>query len=477
METRTFYGISVATAMRDIRKALGPDAVILSTRSLPSHVGILLPEGRATVAVMAEFDAPSPAGSARAAGTRPANTGSSAKRRAFVADTPNPADRFIPASSRSERPRAIASANILREVKAPRGLSGQEPYQEESPSGNPHGALRPSGLVAAYPTLLPDNGNNLAPDTVLPARHFRKRLLEQGVDEILINRIIEHMHFTGNSGAARVDSDYPKPESFVARCADPRLAGARLAGYPQGDNGGGRHSTPQAAEDGAGSPPGTFGQFVQVVQGFVPLLPSPPKTFQGKARKRALIGPTGVGKTTTVAKIASRLALQENRQVVLVTLDTYRIAAAEQIKTYARLLGVPLEVIADPEKLQAGLEQFADADDILIDTPGFSPKDTAALSRMAAAFRGHPDIEIHLLITCPTRGDEMRRIIERFHPVGFDRLIFSKLDEAALLGDLLNTWIMGGYPVSYFTTGQRVPEDLEPAQTDLLCRGLLAPPE
>ena len=276
-------------------------------------------------------------------------------------------------------------------------------------------------------SLAIENGA-LTPDTIFPARQLQKSLAGQGVDPVLIKRIIERMHFAreGNGGA----------------------------------NGASMESR------------GTYGRFLKVVEGFLPP-PSKEKISPNIPRTVALIGPTGVGKTTTVAKIASRLALEEDRRVALVTLDTYRIAAAEQLKTYARLLGVPLAIVNEPQELDLSLEKFSDFDDILIDTPGYSPKDTKALRQLADTFQANSQIDIHLLITCSTRGEEMRRIMDRFEPIGFDQLIFSKMDEATIWGDLLNIWIMGGYDVSYFTTGQRVPEDLEKASIGRLCEKLL----
>jgi flagellar biosynthesis protein FlhF len=229
------------------------------------------------------------------------------------------------------------------------------------------------------------------------------------------------------------------------------------------------------APDGSSTMPegrGTFGHFVRVARDFTPRVTETERQGKGP-RKMALVGPTGVGKTTTIAKIASHCALRESQRVALATLDTYRIAAADQLRTYARLLGVPIEVLSEPSQLGACFDRFADMDLVLVDTPGHSPRDDKAVARLAADLGKHPDVEVHLVLNCSTRGNELRRVMESFRPMGYNRLIFSKLDEADCWGELLNTWIMGGFEVSYFTTGQRVPEDLEPASVEFLCRGLI----
>ncbi len=191
----------------------------------------------------------------------------------------------------------------------------------------------------------------------------------------------------------------------------------------------------------------------------------------------ALTGPTGVGKTTTLAKIASFHALKRGQKVGLITLDTYRVAATEQLKTYARLLGVELVIVHDPARLTRAIEGFSHMDLVLVDTPGYSPNDSKALHRLAQGLRSVPSMETHLVVPATMRGDEMQRVITRFKPLGYNRLIFSKLDEACTCGDILNTWITNEFTVSYFTTGQRVPEDFEKATPQALCRRLVQPQE
>jgi flagellar biosynthesis protein FlhF len=275
----------------------------------------------------------------------------------------------------------------------------------------------------------------------LSAELLQSRLREQGVEEALRQRIVSRMFF----GASRVDA---APWAQAAPWAV-------------------RRETPLEEAE-----PGSFGQMVDVVKDFVPHRRPTRKETHGP-RIIALVGPTGVGKTTTIAKIASRHSLKDNLKVALVTLDTYRVAAVDQLKTYARLLGAPIKVVTRENTLQDAFRRFESMDLILIDTPGSSPADRAAIQRLAASLGSHPEVEVHLVVPSNLREEETRRIFEAFKPVCHERVVFSKLDEATNYGCLLNSWIMGGLDVSYFTTGQRVPEDLENASVESLCRSLL----
>lgn len=193
----------------------------------------------------------------------------------------------------------------------------------------------------------------------------------------------------------------------------------------------------------------------------------------GRRALWALVGPTGVGKTTTVAKLAASFTLDFRLKVGLVTVDTYRIAAPEQLKTYGQIMDIPTLVAADAGELAQALEQLADRNLVLIDTVGRSPSDGDHLDELAAVLAGAPGLQTHLVLACPTRESDQQAAVkafERFDPVS---LIFTKLDETATYGCILNRVAATGKPVSYITFGQRVPEDIEPAAADSLARRLM----
>lgn len=181
----------------------------------------------------------------------------------------------------------------------------------------------------------------------------------------------------------------------------------------------------------------------------------------------ALVGPTGVGKTTTIAKLAA-IACKQGARVALITIDTFRIGAVDQLKTYSSIMKIPLRVASSPQELRAAIDEFADRNLILIDTAGRSPRDKARLQEMRKYLTVHPDIETHLCLSATTRDRELHQSIERFGLMPVDRLLFTKLDESVTFGSIVNTQMRETVPLSYFTTGQRVPEDIEIATTNRL---------
>jgi flagellar biosynthesis protein FlhF len=190
---------------------------------------------------------------------------------------------------------------------------------------------------------------------------------------------------------------------------------------------------------------------------------------KGSRKVAAFIGPTGVGKTTTIAKIAAAETFNK-KKVAIITIDTYRIAAIEQIKIYAKIIGVPVDVVLTPEELRVTIEMHKDKDVILIDTAGRSHKNDAQLLEVSEflnplrEFCESNEMETHLVLGANTDEVNIEDTINRFNAVtNIDRLLFTKLDEAGLFGVIYNQSLRSGIPLSYFTTGQKVPEDIETA--------------
>lgn len=175
----------------------------------------------------------------------------------------------------------------------------------------------------------------------------------------------------------------------------------------------------------------------------------------------ALIGPTGVGKTTTVAKLAANLKLRENKRIGLITIDTFRIAAVDQLKKYADILGSPLKVVNRPDELAEAIAAMQDCDFVLIDTAGRSPTDTMKLAELKNFLdAGKPD-EVHLVLASTASQSCIESAVERFGKVRVDKIIFTKLDEAVHIGVVLNVIRKVNKSLSYVTTGQDVPDDIE----------------
>lgn len=177
-------------------------------------------------------------------------------------------------------------------------------------------------------------------------------------------------------------------------------------------------------------------------------------------KRVALIGPTGVGKTTTIAKLAAAYLKNYGKELALVTIDTYRIAAVEQLKVYGEIMKLPVEVVMAPEQLQDVLHRHEDKKLILIDTAGRSPRDEKSIEELTSFLAPDLGIENHLVLAATAREQELSETIKRFRHLSLKSFIFTKLDECETLGALLNVHARDNYPFSYLTNGQRVPEDL-----------------
>ena len=176
------------------------------------------------------------------------------------------------------------------------------------------------------------------------------------------------------------------------------------------------------------------------------------------------VGPTGVGKTTTIAKIASRFQVDEKKKVALLTADTYRIAAAEQLRTYANILEVPFRIVYTMEEIEQALTDFKDYDYILVDTAGHSYQNKAqkeAMTKLIHSIDDKVEKEVFLVLSATTKYRDLISIADAYKEMADYKLIFTKLDETTTLGNLLNLKLYTGASLSYVTHGQNVPDDIE----------------
>lgn len=175
------------------------------------------------------------------------------------------------------------------------------------------------------------------------------------------------------------------------------------------------------------------------------------------------VGPTGVGKTTTIAKLAAINSLRKGKKVALVTLDTYRIAAAEQLKVYAGIIGIPVHVADRPAEFVRVIGNIKGADLILVDTAGRSHKDREQMEELRHIHSKGLSLEMHLVLSATAKEKDTIDIVRRYKDMQIDRLLFTKLDETSTYGSIFNAAVTSNKPLSYFTTGQRVPDDIEAA--------------
>ena len=200
----------------------------------------------------------------------------------------------------------------------------------------------------------------------------------------------------------------------------------------------------------------------------------PLEATAGEGRVVALVGPTGVGKTTTIAKLAANYRLRENRRVGLITVDTYRIAAVEQLRTYADIIDLPMEVVSTPREMHEAVARMRDLDLVLMDTAGRSPRDEVRIQELKSMLAEAAPDEVHLVLSAVAGSRSLISTAEKFASVGTTSMLITKLDEATCLGNLLGLTRASGLPISYLTDGQNVPDDIQVAQSRNLAEMVLA---
>lgn len=190
-----------------------------------------------------------------------------------------------------------------------------------------------------------------------------------------------------------------------------------------------------------------------------------------KSRKRkiaALLGPTGVGKTTTLAKIAAQCVLEKGISTAFITADTYRISAVEQLKTYADILGLPIAIVYTPDELKEAIQKFRQKQLILIDTAGRSQHNRRQMAELKEFLAVNQNIEKYLVLSATTKNEDAKDIIDKFSVCKPDKVIFTKTDETKSLGIILNILRRKEMRLSYLTNGQSVPDDIVPAEAGKL---------
>lgn len=204
--------------------------------------------------------------------------------------------------------------------------------------------------------------------------------------------------------------------------------------------------------------------------------PEPIALSNKKPKVVFFIGPTGVGKTTTIAKIASKYKVEQNRKVAFITADTYRIAATEQLRVYANILEAPMSIVYTADELNSAVEKMSDSDLIFVDTAGFSHKNEAQKNDTRDLIQGLDkgySKEVYLVLSATTKYKDLLEIVDIYSSISSYNLIFTKLDETSAYGNILNVKLYSGAELSYVTNGQNVPDDIELFDTQRIVKQLL----
>jgi flagellar biosynthesis protein FlhF len=186
-----------------------------------------------------------------------------------------------------------------------------------------------------------------------------------------------------------------------------------------------------------------------------------------------LVGPTGVGKTTTIAKLAGKLSLVDKKKVGLITVDTYRIGAVEQLRTYADIMNIPFKVVITLKEMENALNSMKECDVILVDTTGRSSKNSMQLSELRAFVEKTNSKNVNLVISSTTKEKDIDCIIEGFSILNYNNIIITKLDETTTYGSVINILDSAKKPLNFVTTGQNVPDDLKKLSADEVCKLVL----
>lgn len=189
------------------------------------------------------------------------------------------------------------------------------------------------------------------------------------------------------------------------------------------------------------------------------------------------VGPTGVGKTTTIAKIAADYLLNEDKKVGLITSDTYRIAAVEQLKTYAGILNIPIQIVQSPAEVKQAIAELGSCDIILMDTAGRNYQQQQYINELELLLSDKHKIQINLVLSLTSKYEDMKKIINNFNSITIDQLLLTKKDETSSYGSILNLIYEYSIPLRYITNGQNVPDDIVAVTPELMANFLLGEDE
>lgn len=433
MQVRVFESVDMASGLKKIRQELGPDALILSTRTVRNgKLGLL---GRPMLEITAAVDAAAPqSGNTDGFFSRSPNHNTNNAPKAgkqstgFHHTVDGSVDHYLNDQG--------AGDSFLYSTKKFGSSAGEATTKTAVPVMNPgHGLQAEVNELKDLVKNLAGQITQLSEKEPAPYQNKQTTLQVKGVESA--NRL------SGNA----IHGDH-----ILSMLIDRGInveTSRTIAGFLR------QSLTEQELSDQGN----VLSTIISTIQDLIEVIP--PVFTSGQAQQRiALVGPTGVGKTTTLAKIAANYLSKFSNSIALITIDTYRIAAVEQLKVYGEIMRLPVDVVITPEQLVQAMAKHSDKELILIDTAGRSPRDSLCIDELASFLPEELEIDKHLVLSAGSRENELLDTIERFNTLGISNTIFTKIDECSSLGVLLNVQIQNSNPLSYVTNGQRVPEDL-----------------
>lgn len=417
MEARSFIGKDMDEALRALRASFGPDALILQTRHVPTGRGTSVE----ITALPDQEQQKTPAAPVRAAQPKPA--------------PPPPLAVGEPQAKPTPVLRPLGPSEAVGEQQALyqlRSLLHKEPEPEPEAPNEPHGRTGTSQKRRPRVTREPE------PETSGELREIRRELSEM---KSLFQCFAQHLV----QGTVM--------EELLQQGLSPDTIG-RVVQELSTDGGDER------------------GRIRQALARVIPV----GRQLAAKSNKReclALVGPTGVGKTTTIVRLTAYFARYGERKIGWISLDNSRLTGSDQLVAYAGVLGVPCEVAENKEHFRRALSKLSACDLVLIDTAGISPRDETRLTELARFMRDIPELRRTLLLSATTNERDMNDWVTSYEPFDCDSLLFTKLDEGRYFGSLVNTALACGRPLSYLATGQNVTNSLQTANADSLAQLLL----
>ncbi|MEW6513270.1 MAG: flagellar biosynthesis protein FlhF [Pseudomonadota bacterium] len=465
MTVKRFFGETAREALRKVKAALGPEAIVISNKSVPGGVEIMAMSADSLEALQGENKSAPAAAPVMKSATQPVQM---------------PVHAVPPAPTFDEDETEDYAVTLSAKARAPLPFQPWQPWQPPRQEATAPAPVTPAAPLSEKPKLRP-----LPPKQTISAQvpthdHVSATLAQAAAEPPLPQGML--------NGEAQVQQLMDEMRSIKT------LLERQLAGFAWGDMT--RHAPLRAQLLGEMIESGFSGQLARRLVEDLPEgmdVPEARKWLAGAVNRRlrtltaendlidrggvfALVGPTGVGKTTTTAKLAARCVVRYGAEkLALLTTDGYRIGAHEQLRIYGRILGVPVHVVRDSEDLRRTLSELRGKHMVLIDTVGMSQRDRMVAEQAAMLMRAG-DVKRLLLLNATSRGDTLDDVIRSYAGEDIAGCILSKVDETAALAPALDAVVRHGLLLAYVANGQRVPEDLHlPNRSYLLHRAFKQP--